>query len=315
MTRRSLLSGVSPALAAACSGCAPKRSGLRIELDQLGEDLAISGFGLTISDVHGHYLGLLEPPEIYSGVAAVTADAGCIAWIQIHHRPGALAHSINIAVADGHHPLRTVPYNWWSPTDLAVTSGASHIAIVAISLLPRATRQVLVVNGETGNLEHDLTEVARPITDEIERLEITADGTRLAIGSRESFVVADVLSQRQLLTRRGRFPVLAPDGSALAFVDDKHRLVVKNLLTGAETYPLKGYRTLGVGHWSPDGRLLIACAWVALSWGIPLVAVDTRSGGYLQFAKLYEGDLGNRCRWISWRLLRSLGPLRYAPTN
>jgi len=304
MTRRALLSGAPPAVVAACVGCAPERSDLRTETEQLARDLALFQSGNLIKELRpGGYLRILALPLLDSSLATVAPDAECIAWIQGEELSRGIATRFRVAVLNGIRPLRTVPYTWRRPTGLAISSGASHIAL---SLAPGGDRRVLVVNGETGTLEHDLSGLVRPIAGDIERLVITADGTRLAIGSREAFLVADVLSQRQLLTRRGRFPALAPDGSALAFVDDNRRLVVKNLLTGAETYPLKGWRTYGLARWSPNGRFVLAGTGFPLTWWLKLVAVDTRTGGYAKQGYLLEPDYGSYLEWISQRMVRVL---------
>jgi len=274
---------------------------MQADIDEMGKDLAILLFGLQLSDVHRHYLGRLNLPELVATVAAVAPDARCIAWVRGRYGPGPLEPGSGIGIMDGIRASRRIPYSGGMPTDLAVSSGARHIA-VATAPAGNGERKLVLINGETGLLEYEFTDLVRPIPGEIERLKITPGGNRLAIGSRESFIVVDVPSGRKLLTGDGRFPVLTPDGGTVAFVDHRH-LVLKDLATGTERYPMKGWSTQGVGSWSPDGRFLLAGAWVSLSLQMRLVAVDTRNSGYIELTKLGEGDFGGSCAWIARQLI------------
>jgi hypothetical protein len=142
----------------------------------------------------------------------------------------------------------------------------------------------------------------------VEALTITSDGSRVAIGFRTSLTVLDVASGKDLLVANGRWPVLSPDGRAVAYVDH-HRLVIRDLDTGVQRYPMKGWLTYGVGGWSPDGKFLLAGSWVALSPSKRLVIVDPRVGGFIELSRLGEGDYGNRCAWISKQLVSATDKL------
>lgn len=298
MTRRSLIQH-SPVLLAACAGCSPKRSEMRAQIDELGKDLVILTLGLGVSDVHGRPLGRLNLPEISMTTATVATDARCIAWVRGQFNGRSIEPGAGIGIIDDVRPPRKIPCEGMLPTQIAVSTNARHIALE----WGTRERKMVLMNGETGLVEYDLTNLIRPITGEIYRLGITPDGSKLAVGSDDHFMVVDVPSGRSLLTVNGGCPALSPDGATVAFVDRKHRLILKGLGTGTERYPMKGWNTYGVGRWSPDGRFLLAGAWVELSLLRRLVAVDTRNGGFLVIGNLGEGDGGSRCAWVARQLI------------
>jgi hypothetical protein len=272
---------------------------MRAQIDELGKDLVILTLGLAVWDVRGRALGRLNLPEISMSTAAVAPDARCIAWVRCRFNGRSIEPGAGIGIIDGIRAPRKIPYEDMLPTEIAISTNARHIA----RAWGMGVRRVVLMNGETGLVEHDLTDLIRPVTGQIYRLGITADGSRLAVASDDDFMVVDVPSWRSLLAANGRCPALSPDGATVAFVDHKHRLILKDLGTGAERYPMKGWNTYGVGRWSPDGRFLLAGAWVELSLLRRLVAVDTHKGGFLAIGNLGEGDGGDRCAWVARRLI------------
>lgn len=259
--------------------------------------MAILGHDLTVSDSHGQRIGKLQLAGIGASRPSVAPDAGCIAWV----RPAPLSDSPVISIADGAQ-VRELPIPGRPPSDLAISSAARCIALVWRAGSGAGPR-LISMDGATAQVEHDLTGATQPSSKEVERLSITSDGGRVAVGWRGSFAVIEVVSGRSLFRGDGRFATLSPDGSTLAFVGSGQQLVVRDLALGTERRPMRGRITQGVGSWTPDGRFLLAGSWVALSFQKRLVAVDTRDGGYLELARLGEGDYGDRCFWIARRLL------------
>jgi hypothetical protein len=64
-------------------------------------------------------------------------------------------------------------------------------------------------------------------------------------------------------------------------------------------------RVKGLGGWSPDGRFLLAGAWVTVpSFEKRQIIVDIDSGEYGIVGELGDGDYGTQLAWISVKLLK-----------
>jgi len=73
------------------------------------------------------------------------------------------------------------------------------------------TLRLLVLNSATDEVENDVTElVTRFSLAQVYRFQISANGRRLAVGSRESFVGIDLPSRKILLEQDGHYPSLSP---------------------------------------------------------------------------------------------------------
>jgi hypothetical protein len=108
-----------------------------------------------------------------------------------------------------------------------------------------------------------------------------------------------------LFEAAGRFPSISPDGSRVSYVDEDHHLVVRDLDVPKSHLLMDGWRTDGVGGWSPDSTLIIAGVQAPLSTGgRRLVVVDAVADGFAQVKPLSEEDHGNFCFWAKTSLLR-----------
>lgn len=148
--------------------------------------------------------------------------------------------------------------------------------------------------------------VTRFSLSQVYRFQISANGERLAIASRESFVVIDLPSRKVVLQGDERSPSLSPRGEVLALVDQRGDLVLTTLSTGARRILRnRWWSTVGVGAWSPDGRfLLTAVRDDPLGFSTNLVAIDCATDKFAEIMRLdIEGDQGERCVWIKRRLL------------
>ena len=66
--------------------------------------------------------------------------------------------------------------------------------------IKRGTLRLLVLNSATDEVENDVTELVTKFSlAQVYRFQISANGRRLAVGSRESFVVIDLPSRKILL--------------------------------------------------------------------------------------------------------------------
>jgi len=67
----------------------------------------------------------------------------------------------------------------------------------------------------------------------------------------------------------------------------------------------KAKRVKGVGGWSPDGRFLLAGAWIRpmlLASEKRQIIMDAKTGEYTIIGNLSEGDYGDQYEWVSTKL-------------
>jgi hypothetical protein len=186
-------------------------------------------------------------------------------------------------------------------TALAISSNLEKIILPIVNT--KGLWRLFVFDPRSSELKQDLTSLLGSFDlAEVERLSLSGGGARLAIGSRNRLLVLDLSTMQIIFKAFARFPALSSDGRKVGFVDEGHTLHVRDLNTGAET-TMPGMFAYGVGAWSPDGTILLAGGWIALSWNKSLCAVDTAERQTVALAKLGEGDFGSRCFWISRRLL------------
>lgn len=192
----------------------------------------------------------------------------------------------------------------------ALSSGTEHLAIVVGTAVrnarSRGPLRLVVLRVPTLEVEEDVTDVVARLSPGWESQLAVAGlcNHRLLVAFSESFVVIDLSSRSPLFADRGRFPSLSPDGGSVAIVDDRRRLVIVEVSSGARRTPLgRWWRTLGIGGWSPDGRYLLVGATEPLSFSIRLVAVEPATGRFADIMPL--GDLvGNGFVWIRRDLLK-----------
>lgn len=140
---------------------------------------------------------------------------------------------------------------------------------------------------------------------DISRLQISANGNRLAVASYKAFVVLDLPSSKVVLEGDGQYASLSPQGNTLAFLDTRRGLVLTDLATEATKILANPWWTVvGVGAWSPDGKFLLAGGRPLMNLVFDLLAVDTATADFARVMRLeMEGDYGQTCVWIKRRLL------------
>jgi hypothetical protein len=193
---------------------------------------------------------------------------------------------------------------------LAISSRAEHLALVVANLDRNSVLwRLIVLRADTLEVEHDVTDlVSRSELGQVSRLRISGTGNRLAVEIPPRFVVIDLPSHKVLMEEQGRFPALSPDGESLAFVDDRKRLVVVNLATGARRTLLSGWLgVLSIGAWSPDGTYLLANVPRPLRFSVILVAVECATDRYAEVMPLGEIGGGSYV-WVKRELLQPLPP-------
>lgn len=196
---------------------------------------------------------------------------------------------------------------------VAVGSGLSTRAevIVAIGmpLDPREGRhrELLAIDRRAGSVVHDLT---RSVTqfdlgNNLEVISVSGPGTLVALGEREpeEIQVLEIPNGKTVYAGPGRFPRLSPDGTRMAFVN-KETIWVHSFADGSTKELPKVKRVKGLGGWSPDGRFLLAGAWVTVpSFEKRQIIVDIDIGEYAIVGQLGEGDYGTQFSWVSVKLL------------
>jgi len=275
------------------------------------EDLAVVGARLAMVDgtmppaavtLAGRDAGVLTMVDHpYWDSFSVSPDAGWVAWVP--HRAEFSPREPLVLLADAPGSIRSVRFQGFGTTRLALSSKAGRLALIAE--IGDEDHYLIVLDPTTGALEQDVTTlITRFNLRSVERLRISGDGHRIAVGSRESFVVIDLPSRSLVFESQGRFPSLSHRGDTVAFVDRHNTLVITALATGKRTFPIsKWWDTPGVGAWSPDGRFLLAGAKgpLAIYWNAAVI--DLATGEVVQIVRLEEGIFGQDTAWINRRLL------------
>jgi hypothetical protein len=237
---------------------------------------------------------------------SVSADGTWVAWVPLSSLPYPVGggHPL-ILFADDPLSTRTLRFKGLCPSQVAISSKASHVALVAV-LDKAGTLRLLVLKPATDEVENDVTELVTKFSlAQVYRFQISANGTRLAVASRESFVVIDLPSRKILLEQDGHYPSLSPQGDVIAFLDKREDLVVTTLSTGTRrSIRNRWWNTVGVGGWSPDGRFLLAGVRAPLPFYVYLVAIECSTEEFVEMMRLeMEGDRGETCVFIKRRLL------------
>jgi len=283
------------------------------------ESLAIIGWWRSADD--GRYLvptaftvtgasagRLLLPDRPYW--LSVAANACSVAWVPFSTVssplfPGGAAEPL-VRFAEDRRAVRTVRFTGVCANQVAISSKAEHIAVIAV-IDNAGSRRLIVLNAASAEVEYDLTDLITRFTlSAVYRLQISANGDRLAVASRESFVVIDLPSRKLVLDGVDRFPSLSPRGDTLAFVHKSGSLVVTALATGTKRILMNRWwaTAVGIGAWSPDGKFLLAGVRDPIGLFTSLVAIDAETDESAEIMRLeVEGDHGEACTWIKRHFL------------
>jgi hypothetical protein len=320
VTRRRLIGwGLGGVVGA--SGCEPGSPEVLAKMKAMAEkgDFAITGArlavgptgtlipeGMTMAGLNAGRLVLPDPPHWLS----LAPDGAWAAWVPESSRPTPFGTGGTplFHFTDDPGSIRTVKFIGRSAEQLALSSRAEHLALVTLGGAD-FERRLIVLELPSGEMEYDVTDlISRFRLVNLESLRLSASGTRLAAGSRESFSVVDLPSRSVLFEGSGRFPRLSPSGEAVAFVGVNRKLTVATLATGSTRTLMPRWETRGVGSWSPDGRFLFAGAQGPLHWSWYLVAIDSSTGEHAEIAYLEEWNPGHDCALIKRRLLSPDAP-------
>jgi WD40 repeat protein len=303
MTRRRILDLL--ALATANVACTRRNTELQAKLADLErQGLLIMHPSLTAFTLSGAEAGKLTLPDTHEWVS-VSPDGGWVAWVPRTDSLSSKEGAQIVLLGEVARSPRAVRFKGGSAANIAVSSKGERVALVVVDDASPA-RRLILLNSVTAEVDADVTQLVMGFRlADIERLHISADGNRLAIGSRYRFAVFDLRSGKVLLEGDGRFPSLSPDGKNLAVNEKQSTLAVYTLDTGFKRLLMKGWSVNGVGAWSPDGSLLLAGVWTSVAIvSRKLVAVEAVRDDFVEIMSLGEGDGGSRHVWVKRGLLQ-----------
>jgi Tol biopolymer transport system component len=265
---------------------------------------------LGASTARGVWAGkVVIPKDKQPYQVGVSPDGKWLAWCNKSARPWpeGTGEPLHIFIANSPQSVRTLNPKASSGEGVAISSRAEHIALTVFGLVGKGNGPRLVVlNAVTGEVERDLTDVLPGSTlHSSPRLGISGSGNRLVVPL-EQILVIDVPSHKVVVQEHGDYPALSPDGESLALIDDRHRIVVVSLSTGARRILGSGSgKTLALGTWSPDGRFLLALLEELLHRS--LVAVECATDRHTEvMTEALEG--GFTGVWAKRELLQQLAP-------
>jgi hypothetical protein len=239
---------------------------------------------------------------IMSGLA-VSPDAGTIAWAWwIMDKPRQAGIPFLI-VESANGGARSVSLAGLRCLSLGISEDGT-VAVARTFSTSRPATSLLAIDLRSGVIVKDLTPYLQQIElPDLEQISVSGTGTLVAVGTRERIQVLEIASGRTIYSGAGRFPRLSPDGKRVGFIDNE-RLYVRSTVDGSSGQFLAGKRVMGLGGWSPDGRLVLTGAWTRrLSFEKRLTVVDTNTGRFAEIRMLGDGDYGSQFAWVSTKLM------------
>lgn len=240
---------------------------------------------------------------------SVAPDCASVAWVPLQSVYSAVltmpAAQPIVRFTDHSGGTRTVRFPGICANQVAVSSKAKHLAVISV-FDAAAQRRVIVLNAASGQVEYEVTDLIKQFhLSEVHRFQISSNGDRLCVASREAFVVIDLPFRRVLLQGQERSPSLCPSGDVLGVIDQRGELTLITLPAGArKTVSNQWWAIVGLGGWTPDGRFLLAGVRDALGLSTHLVSIDCYTKQWAEIMPLdIEGDHGETCVWVKRHFL------------
>jgi hypothetical protein len=290
--------------------CTRKNPPLTAALQEVAgrQDLAIiylaSSATVKALTLNGKIAGTLKLPA--ATAQEISPDGTCLAWLSLSSTPvayGGTGEPVAF-ITDAPGTTRQIKINAGGAWAISPSARCERLALEVED--PNLNLCLIVIDSATGGHEMDLTALVTTFSlGQAQRIQLSSNGTRLAIGSEEKFAVLDIPARRMIAQGEGRYSSLSPDGTTLAFVDTAENFVLLSLDTGARKRILAGYPAREVGPWSPDGRFLLA--GVARMSPLSLermVVADTIGDSYFPIEDIGDPSPGpSMYRWIKRSLL------------
>jgi plasmid stability protein len=190
----------------------------------------------------------------------------------------------------------------------SVSTEAEVIVALAVPIDPsqRRKRELLAIDRRSNNKIYDMTGFVTEfgLGNNITDIRVSGPGTLVALATDDQIQVLEIPSGRTMYAGPGSSPRLSPDGKRLAFVRDK-AVWIYSFSDRSIVKMHKAKRVKGVGGWSPDGRFLLAGAWIRpmlFAFDKRQIIIDVKTGEYAIIGNLYEGDYGGQYEWVSTKL-------------
>jgi hypothetical protein len=296
MTRRTFNRSLLAA-AMGSHGCAQEQPMVieRVKQMELSEELAIIEGGRSIHTVDGQKLGRLSLEEGSLFPPVVSPDGDFIAWYPPSQGPRLLTdqQALLLRNSTGANKAASIA----GPGGVLAISSEAAKAAVVVATASGLRLDLLDINA--GNAV-DLSGLLSPVPlRDVQRLRFSADGTRLVVGSEESWHVLDVTAMKPLGDARGTYPSISPSGDTVAFVAD-HMLYLQTVSTGeSAALPLDISVDFAAG-WSPNGRFLLVGGLRRFPTDYRLLAVEV-SGKAVGEVRRQEDEIVPEIYWIKRR--------------
>lgn len=240
------------------------------------------------------YLKLPRSPFVQE----LSPEGSCIAWMTLDGMRGGGPLFVT-------RPQGGTAEVHYDATDASIIAPSAHCDHLALKAADRGHHLHLLLVGASDNRQDDLTQylLGFPLN-KLVRMQLSSDGSKLALGAEDSFLVLDIPSGHILTQDAGRYASLSPDGRTVAYVYGG-RLWLLSLDSGSKRTLLADYEAVEAGPWAPDGRfLLVGVARMKPPSPERMAVADVAGNSYLPIMDIGDPELGpSSYRWIERTLL------------
>jgi hypothetical protein len=280
----------------ACAQPSPEVRRRLIEMENR-DDLALVGPLNTLSLSDGTVLGAFDTRQESRGISpiAVSPDGEFVGWYPTAPIYPPPIDKQKAFIGDGKAPPRALSVDG-RISMMAISNQASCAAVIAT----RSEESGLFIFDNRRKLaDSPVINRLRDLS-AVERMRMSADGSRLVLGSRTHFQLFDIPSMNLLAVSRGRYPTLSPSGHEIAAVVGDSIAIRSTSGNSTRVVPTD-LRVEFVAGWSPNGQFLLAGGPKALSLAdYRLIAVDTMNGSFCEILKAPD-EIPSNFWWIRRR--------------
>lgn len=301
MTRRSVTAALVAPLSACLSSCVASHNGMCEAVSGMETSEHIMVFR---RDYKFTLNGARLKEFVNADILAISPRGRFVVWSE---RRSLLeignSRECRITVLSPNEIAKTIRLPGQSVIAAAVSDDGSVVTIVYTSE-PHGIF-LLSVSGTDAERTIDLTPLAAQLRlEDISHLSLSSSGTVLAVSTRAEFVLADLAERKVLSVSRGSHARVSPDGTLVAFVNDRSDFMVASVRGGSARKLSKWLRVQSVGSWSPNGQFVLLGAFRPFAFTESLMVLNAGTGEFCEKAVLGQDDAGNRFFWISGAFFR-----------